>query len=129
MPSPEVFVIVEVPSSIATDGLTKRMDWIETLICIFGCAWKIAAKVCSIASRPWTACPSSLTISPSGAKRAANALASWALDALVKASTFCRIAFSSSARDGLGEAALTFPVVAMTAAINAAATIAVVRMA
>ena len=37
-------MIVEVPSSIATDGLTKRMDWTVTPSRIFGCAWKIGRE-------------------------------------------------------------------------------------
>ena len=34
---------------MATEGVTKRMDWVETLICKLGFAAKQAAKVSSIA--------------------------------------------------------------------------------
>ena len=50
-------VTVEVPSSIASDGLRNRMDCTETLICDLGWAWKISAKARSMASRPWTLRP------------------------------------------------------------------------
>jgi len=97
VPSPDAFTIVVAPSSIATDGSTNRMTEPRRRYAVWdasGTSPRMFVGSPPVLGRR-VPLRHQLAI---GAKRAANALASWAFDALVKASTSSRIAFSSSAR-------------------------------